>query len=187
MMHQTTAEDLQRLWEEAVQKEQMLEEELAEVREEKAAYVLIMTRNAVRDSEAGRSQLYHAHIDPRVLRGSRTQAEAFERIAERSDGIVRVGEASRLVHAAGLAKGKVSSVNSSMSAQLGRSPNWEWVAAGTYRWLHYESSDDGDLELDDNGGEECPGEPCPTDTGDASDPSSPVRPETPDVLGRITV
>ena len=115
MIQPTTAEDLQQLWEEADRQERMLEEELAEIRADQAAYERIIARKPVKDNEVGPAKLHHAHIRPRLLAHCATHWAAFRAIAERSGGIVRINEASRLVHAAGLSKGKASSINSSMS------------------------------------------------------------------------
>ncbi len=185
MIQPTTAEDLQQLWEEADRQERMLEEELAEIRADQAAYERIIARNPVKDNEVGPAKLHHAHIRPRLLAHCATHLEAFRAIAERSGGIVRINEASRLVHAAGLSKGKASSINSSMSTRLASIDEWEYVNPGTYRLLTYEGNG-GDDEIGEQGGEQWLAESYPTGDGDASPRTCPANEATVVALGRIT-
>ena len=180
MMENTTLQDLQRMWEEASRKIQILEKELTKHRAEQAACELIISIHTVKGKTAERSKLHHAHILPSQLINCTTHEEAFLEIAQRSHGIVRMSEAGRLVHAAGLSKGKASSIVSSMSTRLESSDSWEWLAPGTYRLLTYTGTDIRSPEPNDNdtGDEQWPAELYPTDDEDTSSHIYPTNGET---------
>ena len=180
MIENTTLQDLRKIWEEANRKTQMLEEELAQSRAEQAACELIISLHTVKDNAVGQANLHHAHILPSLLMNCATHEEAFREIAQRSYGTVRVSEASRLVHAAGLSKGKASSIVSSMSTRLANSDDWEYVDPGTFRLLAYESMDISSPEPNDDDirDEQWPEESLPTGDDVASPYTSPVNGET---------
>jgi hypothetical protein len=141
MISMTTAEDLQRFWDERDRKARLLEQELVEVRADMEACERLLSRYRPGSNAASEPVLFHNHVHPSRLTDSPTQMEAFKRIALDSDGIVRVSEASRLVHSAGLSKGKASSIASSIPKKFLESDEWEYVEPGTYRLVTYMSTD----------------------------------------------
>ena len=152
MIAATTAEDLRRICEECERAETQLEKELADVRAERAAAQLLLARHPAADYEARPGTLAHAHVRLSALARCPTQMDAFKEIARRSGGIVRLTEASRLVHDAGLSQGKVSSIVSSMPRKFLERGEWEWVDSGIYRLLEYgdgpEDATDGTTKVD---------------------------------------
>ena len=160
-----TAEELRRLWEIADRRERDLGEELTEVRADKAAYERVIANHPIEGDEAKQAKLQHSHIRPRLLAHCATHEEAFREIANRSGGIVRVSEASRLVHDAGLSRGKVTSINSSMSNRLESHEEWEHVGPGTFRLLTYKGE-----SANEKGDEQWLIELSTTDSGDVSLP-----------------
>ena len=141
MISMTTAEDLQRFWDERDRKARLLEQELVEVRADMEACERLLSRYRPGSNAVSEPVLFHNHVHPSRLTDSLTQMEAFKRIALDSDGIVRVSEASRLVHAAGLSKGKASSIASSIPKRLLESDEWEYMEPGTYRLVTYMNTD----------------------------------------------
>ena len=137
MIATTTAEDLRRIWDACDRAERQLERELADVRAEKAACALLLARHAADDSTTTSATPAHAHIRLSSLAHCATQMEAFKEIARQSGGIVRLTEASRLVHGAGLSSGKVSSIVSSMPRKFLEKGEWEWEDAGIYRLVSH--------------------------------------------------
>ena len=80
----------------------------------------------------------HSHIDPRDLTGSETHIMAAKEIARRSDGRIKLADASRLIFAAGLSGATdFTSVRSSLFSQMSISDEWESEGRGTgfYRLL----------------------------------------------------
>ena len=135
MLTAMTAEDLQRVLEQWDRKARLLEKELADIRADIEAGARLLARHAPAERSAAEPPTFHAHIPPSRLAECPTQMEAFKRIACDSGGTVRVTEASRLIHAAGLSKGKASSVASSMPRKLFESDEWEYLEPGTFRLL----------------------------------------------------
>ncbi|MCE2501846.1 MAG: hypothetical protein J4G13_13435 [Dehalococcoidia bacterium] len=157
MLAATTAEDLQRFWEECDRKQRLLERDLAEVMADKAACERLLSRTRPESKTASESVLYHAHILPSRLADCQTQMAAFRQIAIDSGGIVRVSEASRLVHAAGLSKGKVSSIASSIPKKFLESDEWEYMEPGTYRLVaHFDPTEGAPDEPTDRLGVDMP-------------------------------
>ena len=131
------AEALRRVWEANHRTMCQLEKELVEARERMAAVELLLAEYAPTDAVSADSTLCHAHVRPSRIAHCETQLAAFKEIAQLSGGVVRVGEASRLVHEAGLSKGKVQSISSGIRHKLDASDEWEYAAPGTYRLLTY--------------------------------------------------
>ena len=80
----------------------------------------------------------HSHIEPRELAGSETHIMAAKEIARRSDGRIKLADASRLIFAAGLSGATdFTSVRSSLFSQMSISDEWESEGRGTgfYRLL----------------------------------------------------
>ncbi len=130
----------------------------------------------------------HNHIDPRELAGAKTHKEALRMIAYRSGGLIKLADAARLVHKAGLSTAaKPSGVKSSLYGQLSTDDGWESEGEGTgiYRLLSYTP----DLEKrdDESGDEQWPAESSPTGDGDASPRTCPANEATVVALGRIIV
>ena len=88
----------------------------------------------------------HSHIDPADLAHCETHIMAAKEIARRSDGRIKLADASRLIYAAGLSgAANYSSVRSSLFSQMSISNEWESEGKGTgfYRLLTYvDQSDD---------------------------------------------
>lgn len=131
------AEALRRIWEQNHRTKCQLEKELTDTMERMAALELILAEYAPTDDVATDSALYHAHVRPSRITHCETQLAAFKEIAQLSGGVVRVGEASRLVHEAGLSKGRVQSISSGIRHKLDASDEWEYASPGTYRLLTY--------------------------------------------------
>lgn len=152
MIAATTAEDLRRICEECDRAESQLEKELADVRAERAAAQLLLARHPAAHDDTRPGTLAHAHVRSSALARCSTQMEAFKEIARRSGGIVRLTEASKLVHDAGLSQGKVSSIVSSMPRKFLERGEWEWVDPGIYRLMEYgagaEHATDGTTKVD---------------------------------------
>lgn len=72
-------------------------------------------------------------VSVRDLAGCRTQQEGLRKIAELTDGVIRVNDVADLLIAAGLASGLPSSAVSSAHRVMTNSPDWEWVAPGVFR------------------------------------------------------
>ena len=147
MIAPTTAEDLRRIWDACDRLEHQLVQELADVRAEKAACELLLTRHVTVKNTAPSGTAAHAHIRPSSLAQCATQMDAFKEIARRSGGIVRLTEACKLVHAAGLSNGKVSSIVSSMPRKFLEKGEWEWADSGVYRLLKH----GGNVRIEDFG------------------------------------
>ena len=82
----------------------------------------------------------HSHIDPRDLATAKTHKEALRMIACLSGGRIKLADAARLVHSAGLSSAaKPSGVKSSLYGQLSTDEDWESEGEGTglYRLLIY--------------------------------------------------
>lgn len=142
MLSKAATEELRRIWEQIDRTESRLEKELVEVREKKAACEIMLEAYAAVDKLGVETELRHAHIRPSRIAQCRTQVEAFEEIARLSRGIVRVTEASRLVHSAGLSQGKARSIASGIRHKLLESDDWELVEPGTFRLLSFVSVDE---------------------------------------------
>ena len=87
----------------------------------------------------------HSHIDPRDLAGSETHIMAAKEIARRSDGRIKLADASRLIFAAGLSGATdFTSVRSSLFSQMSMSDEWESEGRGTgyYRLLEKPDASD---------------------------------------------
>ncbi|MCY4558328.1 MAG: hypothetical protein OXF79_18525 [Chloroflexi bacterium] len=187
----TTAEDLKRFWDECDRRARLLEQDLAEVRADMDACERLLSRYRPDSRAASEVALFHAHILPSRMAGCLTQMEAFKAIALDSGGVVRVGEASRLVHAAGLSKGKASSIASSMPKRLNESEEWEYLEPGTYRLLTFNDEADTAEDHTEPDDDHADANMVPVEgesTTIITSPCSPARPWSPDAstVGRPT-
>ena len=160
-----------------------LDERIAEI----ALNVQACERVLEADAEKRRGQFdggTYAHVDIEQVARCATQMDAAAFIAQASGGIVRVSEAGRLVHAAGLSRGKVTSVIATLSNRMSTSDEWEYKEPGTFRYLLYQE----DERQDDAEEDECQrDENYPTDGGVESPDISQESPATPVAVGQITV
>ena len=137
MLTTNEAEALRRIWEKNDRTKCQLEKELVDTKARMAALELILTEYAPTADVATDATLRHAHVRPSRIAHCDTQIAAFKEIAQLSEGIVRVSEGSRLVHEAGLSKGKVTSIASGIRHKFDASDEWELAGPGTYRLLTY--------------------------------------------------
>ena len=139
------------------------------------------------DAEKRRAQFdggTYAHVDIEQVARCATQMDAAVLIARASGGIVRVSEAGRLIHAAGLSRGKVTSVIATLSNRMNNGDEWEYEEPGTFRYLLYhEDASQDDAEEDEWQRDEN----YLTDGGDESPDISQESPATPVAVGQITV
>ena len=131
----------------------------------------------------------HSHIRPSQLLGSTTERDAWRRMASLTEGqLVRPTDGAQLLIDAKVGGNEYRKVRSNALSWMSNSHEWASMGEGEgiYRYL---GKDGMGLLGDAAGGNEerCQEDLLPINDGDASDPSSPVSPETPDVLGRITV
>ena len=67
------------------------------------------------------------------IRGCPSQRAAARIIAEKSGGEIHLNSAAKAIHAAGLAKGRVKTINSSLHSFMTNSDEWEYVRENTFR------------------------------------------------------
>ena len=139
----------------------------------------VLELDATRRREQFEGNKSHGHVDIGQLAACATQMDAAELIAQSSEGVVRVSDAGRMIHAAGLSRGKVSSVIATLSARMGSGVDWEYVEPGTFRFLRYVK------RTDEEEGETCPEECYPTDGDGELLRTSQESEVTPVEVGRI--
>ena len=84
----------------------------------------------------------HSHIHPRELANCKTQMDAAAEIARRSDGIIKLADAAKLLHDTGKWKAaNHGSIKRSLHGQVNMSDDWEKQGEGTgiYRLVAYAS------------------------------------------------
>ena len=69
------------------------------------------------------------------IRGCPSQRAAARIIAEKSGGEVHLNSAAKVIHAAGLAKGRLKTINSSLHSFMTNSDEWEYVRENTFRLI----------------------------------------------------
>lgn len=62
-----------------------------------------------------------------------THAQALARIARENEGVLRIGDAMRILRQTGLSKAKPGGLRSSLHHFLAGSEDWEHFAPGTFR------------------------------------------------------
>ena len=158
MLTMTAAEELRRIWEKSHTTACQLEKQLAEIRAGMAALETVLAHYAPVDGGTPETTPSHGHIRTDRIASCGTHLAAFKEIAMLSGGIVRVAEASRLVHEAGMSQGKARSIASGIRHKLLASDEWEYVEPGTYRLLTFndeaEATADEAEAVDDQADEE---------------------------------
>lgn len=83
-------------------------------------------------------------IDPIVsrIKKCKTQKEALYEIARMCGGQVKAKEASKLMMAAGLTNGKLSSMASTVHRLLHEGDDWEYIEPGVFRFLGFATNAD---------------------------------------------
>ena len=70
-----------------------------------------------------------------------TQHEALLKIAQLSEGVIKVRHAADLIREAGLSKGKKASTQSTLHNLLSKRPEWDYVEPGVFRLVHQDESE----------------------------------------------
>lgn len=84
-------------------------------------------------SEEG--EVLHGKTRPIDIEDCQTQIEAARLMALRNGGILLLTPASKMILAAGLSEGKLSSVRSSLHNRMSTSDEWEYLEPGEFRYL----------------------------------------------------
>ena len=96
---------------------------------------IVETAMRIFDESGSALSTVDVDFDVALLGHCRTQREALREIAKLRGGIVRAREAAPLILRAGLSKGKLTSVVSTVHNLLNSGEEWEYVEPGTFRLI----------------------------------------------------
>ena len=112
----------------------------------------------------------HSHIDPSELADCASQRAAGVKIAQLTEGRLKLSDASRLIYAAGLSDAKDSNgPKSTLHGMISVSDDWEKDDDDVYHLLTYRPN------AQPQDGEQWPAESYPSNDGDESPPHLPGK------------
>ena len=117
----------------------VLEKDIAAVNEEIDAIERVLSLIAPPEPDDGP---IHGTTKPDDIRDAGTHMAAAVIMAKMNRGKIRVTPAAKLIIAADLSDGKVSSVAATLHNRMTGSDDWEYTSPGTFRWKQYKTDED---------------------------------------------
>ena len=124
-----------------------LEKDMAWINGEIDAIERVLSMIAPPETEDGPT---HGTTKPDDIRDAKTHMAAAVIMAEMNRGLVKVTPAAKLIIAADLSDGKVSSVAATLHNRMTSSDDWEYIKPGTFRWKLYKTEEDRPRSLREN-------------------------------------
>ena len=118
---------------------EVLDKDIAAVNEEIDAIERVLAMLTPPDTDDGPT---HGATKVEHIRGAGTHMIAAVIMAKMNRGAVRVTAAAKLIKAAELSDGKVSSIAATLHNRMTASDDWEYTQPGTFRYVRYKTNEE---------------------------------------------